>query len=74
VGHGVPHNLLDDFDTETEALDAVRSLVALNGPGCTDSLALTRVHADGRMAMLAMGASLATRAEAARPERGRLQS
>ena len=65
-------NLLDDFDTEAEALDAVRSLIALNGPGCTDDMVLTRVHADGRMATLAMGAELAARAQAASPERGQL--
>jgi hypothetical protein len=65
-------NLLDDFDTEAEALEAVRELVALNGPGCTDAMALTRVHADGRMATLATGADLAKRAKAIRPERGQL--
>ena len=59
-------NLLDDFDTEAEALEAVRELVVLNGAGCTDSLALTRVHVDGRMATLAMGADLAIRAQAIR--------
>jgi hypothetical protein len=67
-------NLLEDFDTEAEALEAVRSLIALNGPGCTDALALTRVYADGRMTTMAMGTSLASRAEAAGPERGRLPS
>ena len=65
-------NLLDDFDTEAEALEAVRDLIALNGPGCTDAVALTRVHADGRMSTLAMGADLAKRAQAARSERGQL--
>lgn len=64
-------SLLDDFDTEVEALEAVRDLIALNGVGCTDALALTRVDADGRMTTLAMGAALATRSMA--PEdRGRL--
>ena len=65
-------NLLDDFDTEAEALEAVRDLIALNGPGCTDAVALTRVHADGRMSTLAMGVDLARRAQAARSERGQL--
>ena len=65
-------NLLDDFDTESEALEAVRELVALNGPACTDAMALTRVHADGRMTTLAMGADLATRAKVTRTERGQL--
>ena len=60
-------NLLDDFDTEAEALEAVRELTALNGSACTNALALTRVDSDGRMTTMAMGAALATRAE-----RGRL--
>lgn len=65
-------NLLDDFDTEAEALEAVRALTSLNGAGCTGSLALTRVDADGRMTTMAMGDALAMRAEAARTKRGRL--
>ena len=65
-------NLLDDFDTEAEALEAVLELVALNGAGCTDAMALTRVHVDGHMATLAMGADLEKRAKAARSERGHL--
>jgi hypothetical protein len=65
-------NLLDDFDTEGEALEAVRSLIALNGPGTTDALALTRVDANGRMTTVAMGAALSSRVAAAITERGRL--
>ena len=65
-------NLLDDFDTEAEALDAVLELIALNGTDCTDSMALTRVHVDGSMVTLAMGADLATRTNAARSQRGQL--
>ena len=64
--------LIDDFDTEAEALDAVRALTALNGADCTDTLALTRVDSDGRMTTLAMGADLAARAEATRLGRGQL--
>jgi hypothetical protein len=67
-------NLLDDFDTEAEALEAVRSLIALNGPGGADALALTRVQADGRMATLATGSALARRAETAGTQRGRRRS
>lgn len=52
-------NLLDDFGSEAEALDAVRELVSLNGIDCTDSLALTRLTADGRMSTVAMGDALA---------------
>ena len=65
-------NLLDDFDTESQALAAVLELVALNGPGCTDAMALTRVHVDGRMATVATGADLAMRANTMRSERGQL--
>jgi hypothetical protein len=60
-------NLLDDFDTEAEALEAVRGLIALNGPMCTEFMALTRAHRDGRMMTLALGAELAARAQAAAP-------
>lgn len=66
-------NLLDDFDTEAEALEAVRDLVALNGPDCTEAMALTRVHADGHMVTLAVGADVATRANAAGPKQGQLR-
>jgi hypothetical protein len=59
-------NLLDDFDTEAEALEAVRELIALNGSDCTSALAVTRVNVDGRMTTLAMGRALATRAEIGR--------
>jgi len=65
-------NLLDDFDTEAEALEVVRALIGLNGPDSTDALALTCVDVHGRMTTLAMGVALATRAEAARTEHGRL--
>lgn len=65
-------NLLDDFDTEAEALAAVRGLIELNGPGCTGALALTCVDTDGRMTTVAMGEALAARVRAATPERGRL--
>lgn len=64
-------NLLDDFDTEAEALEAVRELIALNGPGTTDALALTLVTADGRMTTLAMGDALAARARPTERERPR---
>ena len=66
-------NLLDDFDTEAQALEAVRDLIALNGSDCTDAMALTRVHADGHMVTLAVGADVAARANAAGPKRGQLR-
>jgi hypothetical protein len=66
------HNLLDDFDTEAEAFEAVFELIDLNGAGCAAAMALTRVHVDGHMVTLAMGADLAVRARVARSERGQL--
>jgi len=62
-------NLLNDFDTEAEALGAVRELIALNGSDCASALAVTRIDVDGRMTTLAMGTALATSAE-----RGRLRA
>ena len=64
-------NLLDDFDTEVEALERVRALISLNGPGCTDTLALTSVYEGGRMTTLAMGEALADRAQSGAPGRER---
>jgi|GraSoiStandDraft_45_1057281.scaffolds.fasta_scaffold1010642_1 hypothetical protein len=58
-------NLLYDFDTEAEALDAARELIELNRPSYPGALALTRVEADGRMRTVALGAELAQRAGAA---------
>ena len=65
-------NLLDDFDTEGEALEAVLELVALNGPICTDTMALTQVHSDGQMVTVAIRADLASRANTHRQTRGQL--
>lgn len=65
-------NLLDDFDTEDEALDMVRQWIALEGASSIDALALTRVDRDGRMVTVAMGAELAARARAIQSEHGRL--
>jgi len=58
-------NLLNDFDTEADALEAVRKLIALNGQNCTDALALTQVDGAGHMTTLAMGESLAALARTA---------
>jgi hypothetical protein len=66
-------NLLDDFDTEAEALEAVLELVALNGPDSAGTMALTRVHANGQMVTVAMGAELASRANTHRQTRGQLR-
>ena len=50
-------NLLYDFDTEDEAISAVRELIALNGPGTTGGLVLVFVDGD-RMATIAQGHAL----------------
>ena len=64
-------NLLDDFDTEAEALETIRQLIALNGP-CTDGLALTRVDKAGRHTTLAMGDALAERVRLGSRTQGKL--
>ena len=59
-------NLLADFDTEPEALTAVRELLAANPPEMADELALVwRDGAEG--GTLAQGAALAARARGADP-------
>lgn len=66
-------NLLDDFDTEAEALATIWALMEINNePNMTADMALLRIddHPDGG-AMIARGADLATVALAARPERER---
>jgi hypothetical protein len=52
-------NLLDDFDTELEALHTVRDLLALNKLDRAESLTLFRVDAQGHSTALAAGAELA---------------
>jgi hypothetical protein len=55
-------NLLADFDTEPEALTAVRDLLAINPPEMAEELALVwRDGADG--GTLAEGTALAARAQ-----------
>jgi hypothetical protein len=54
-------NLLQDFETEAEALESVSRLVALNGPGSTSALALTHLGTGGQMTTLATGDALAER-------------
>jgi hypothetical protein len=54
-------NMLADFDTETEALTAVRDLLAINPPEMADTLIL--VWRDGGAGgTLAEGAALASQA------------
>jgi hypothetical protein len=64
-------NLLEDFDTEAEALAAARELIELNPASYPDALALCRVDGPGRLVTLAKGAELAARIRAAAAERER---
>lgn len=41
--HIASGNLLEDFETESKALDAVRGYVEANGPGMIDELSLSAV-------------------------------
>ncbi|MGE3269123.1 MAG: hypothetical protein AB7P40_10270 [Chloroflexota bacterium] len=64
-------NLLADFDTESEALTAVRDLLASNPPEMANELVL--VWRDGAQGgTLAEGSGLSVRAQAANSERTRL--
>jgi hypothetical protein len=64
-------NLLADFDSESEALTAVRDLLAINPAEMAEELALVwRNGADG--GTLAEGAVLARRAHDAGPGRARV--
>lgn len=70
----VSRNLLDDFDTEAEALAAIGELLAANEPDMTDGLELIRVGGPGGGATIARDADLAMRAQAAAPQRGQLRA
>ena len=58
-------NLLDDFDTEAEALAAIRALLVINEPEMAHALALLRVGGPGGGALVAQGSDLAARARSA---------
>lgn len=51
-------NLLDDFETEDEALATIGELIVMNGPGTTDQLALTHVDDEGQSRTVALGSAL----------------
>ncbi len=55
-------NMVAVFDSEQDALQAVRELVAINTPAYPASLALVFEDADGETTMIARGSSLETRA------------
>lgn len=69
-------NIIDDFDSEREALVLVRDLLAGAPPEAAESLLLTVVNDDGSGTMIAAGTALAERActhagdESARPSPG----
>lgn len=54
--------LLECFETETEALAAVRELIERNTPSIAQSLLLGRENKRGRSKSVAVGAELAARA------------
>ena len=58
-------NSLGDFDSEADALQVVRELVEVNEPDFVDGLTLGRNGDDGAFAIVAEGAALAERAQAA---------
>ena len=51
-------NLLDDFDSQGEATEAVRALTRLNGASAMTAVALVRVDDGGRASTIASGAEL----------------
>ena len=51
-------NLLDDFETQAEAVGSARSLIGLNGAGAMAAVALVRVDDSGRAATIASGPRL----------------
>jgi hypothetical protein len=57
-------NLLDDYASESEALDALADLIAANTPGMARDLVLLRVGGPDEGASIASGAELARRVQA----------
>jgi hypothetical protein len=55
-------NIVNTFETEDDALAAVRTLLELNGDTYARALSLGCEHDDGRMQILAEGDALAARA------------
>ncbi|HZO30199.1 MAG TPA: hypothetical protein VFH48_29855 [Chloroflexota bacterium] len=61
-------NIVGTYTSESEALDEVRELLAVNGASYADDLSLGRKHDDGGE-LIAEGYELARRAETAHQER-----
>ena len=55
-------NIVNTFETERDALHAVRTLLELNGPGYARALSLGYEDDDGSMGIVAEGDDLAARA------------
>ena len=51
-------NLLDDFETQADAIGSVRSLMSLNGTEVMAAVALVRVNDHGRAVTIASGPAL----------------
>lgn len=58
-------NIIGDFDSEADALQVVRDLLEVNEPDFADALSLGWNGDDGAFAIVAEGAALAERAQAA---------
>ncbi|MFN8633205.1 MAG: hypothetical protein U0893_05060 [Chloroflexota bacterium] len=55
-------NIVETFDSESDALAAARELIVLNAPAYPGALALVFEDDDGESTLIARGARLATRA------------
>jgi len=62
-------NLIDEYDTEDEALAAVRDLLEANAPNYAGFLSLGRTDDDGSTHVVAQGRPLAVMADRAYAER-----
>jgi hypothetical protein len=67
-------NVAGFFDTEAEALAAVRAAFQSHGRGYAEAFALVREDARGRSKTIARGAELVERAVSAAPGRGRISA
>ncbi|HYU17877.1 MAG TPA: hypothetical protein VEQ11_04210 [Chloroflexota bacterium] len=62
-------NLVEDFESESDALAAAHELIGLNAPSYPGALALARHNDDGTTTWLAIGDALAKRAVHAKRRR-----
>ena len=55
-------NIVETFESEAEALEATRQLIAVNTPAYPDALALIFEDDEGESTLIACGAGLGSRA------------